>query len=134
MQDLPASPQREPDVDAAPPDGRCRKTRRDDVNAAELLSDASVPVKVIEVAPDLPEGMSLDDVEVIATRSTFRLAQRRASYEILEYRCPVIKVSAESAPQATPAPATLFDGSLAHVSFIAGMLVDKFCYHLPLYR
>lgn len=37
-------------------------------------------------------------------------------------------------PRATPAPATLFDGSLADVSFIAGLLVDRFCYHLPLYR
>ncbi len=78
--------------------------------------------------------MSLDDVEVITTRSTFRLAQRRASYQVLEYRCPVIKVSADAVPQAASAPATLFDGSLADVSFIAGMLVDKFCYHLPLYR
>ncbi|QJR00654.1 IS66 family transposase [Halomonas sp. PGE1] len=134
MQDLPAPPPPEPDEDASPAKTPSRKTRRDAVNDTGLRFDASVPVKVIEVAPDLPEGMSLDDVEVIATRSTFRLAQRRASYEILEYRCPVIKVSAESAPQATPAPATLFDGSLADVSFIAGMLVDKFCYHLPLYR
>ncbi|SEK46360.1 Transposase [Halomonas daqiaonensis] len=108
--------------------------RRRRVNDTGLRFDASVPFKVIEVAPDLPEGMSLDDVEVIAARSTFRLAQRRASFEVLEYRCPVIKVSADAVPQATPATATLFDGSLADVSFIAGMLVDKFCYHLPLYR
>ncbi|TDO06166.1 transposase IS66 family protein [Halomonas ventosae] len=46
----------------------------------------------------------------------------------------MIKVSKEAAPQATSAPPTLFDGSLADVSFIAGMLVDTFCCHLPLYR
>ena len=134
MQDLPAPPPPEPDEDASPAKTPSRKTRRDAVNDTGLRFDASVPVKVIEVAPDLPEGMSLDDVEVIATRSTFRLAQRRASFEVLEYRCPVFKVSKAAPPQATSAPATLFDGSLADVSFIAGLLVDKFCYHLPLYR
>ena len=34
----------------------------------------------------------------------------------------------------TPAPANVLDKSVADVSFLAGMLVDKFCYHLPLYR
>ncbi|MGM0985010.1 MAG: hypothetical protein ACQEXG_16605 [Pseudomonadota bacterium] len=134
MEDLPAPPPPDLDEDDPPAMKPRRKARQNAVNDTGLRFDDSVPVKVIEVAPDLPDGVSLDDVDVIATRSTFRLAQRRASYEILEYRCPVIKVSAEAVPQATPAPATLFDGSLADVSFIAGMLVDKFCDHLPLYR
>ena len=133
MEDLPVPPPPEPEKDTSASTPR-RKTRKGAVNDTGLRFGDSVPVKVIEVAPDLPEGMSLDDVDVIATRSTFRLAQRRASYEVLKYRCPVIKVSADAVPQATPAPATLFDGSLADVSFIAGLLVDKFCYHLPLYR
>lgn len=133
MEDLPVPPPPEPEQDASPAMPR-RKARQGAVNDTGLRFDDTVPVKVIEVAPDLPDGVSLDDVEVITTRSTFRLAQRRASYQVLEYRCPVFKVSAEAVPQATPAPATLFDGSLTDVSFIAGMLVDKFCYHLPLYR
>jgi transposase len=48
--------------------------------------------------------------------------------------CPLIKVTADRTPQATSASATLFDGSLADVSFIAGMLMDKFSHHLPLFR
>lgn len=31
-------------------------------------------------------------------------------------------------------PLTVFDKSIADVSFLAGMLVDKFVFHLPLYR
>jgi transposase len=31
-------------------------------------------------------------------------------------------------------PANVLEGSFADVSFLAGMLIDKFCYHLPLYR
>ena len=134
MEDLPVPPPPESDEDTSPTKTPRRKARQNAVNDTGLRFDASVPVKVIEVAPGLPDGVSLDDVEVITTRSTFRLAQRRASYQVLEYRCPVIKVSADAVPQATSAPATLFDGSLADVSFIAGLLVDKFCYHLPLYR
>ena len=33
-----------------------------------------------------------------------------------------------------PAPVGVIEGSRADVSFIAGMVVDKFAYHLPLYR
>ena len=33
-----------------------------------------------------------------------------------------------------PAPSAVFESSLADVSLLAGLLVDKFVYHLPLYR
>ena len=109
---------------------RRKKTRDGAVNDTGLRFDEGVPVRIIEVAPpaDLADGA------IIATHSTFRLAQRRASYEVLEYRTPVIKTAPEAAPQTTPVPGTIFTGSLADVSFLAGMIVDKFCYHLPLYR
>jgi len=34
----------------------------------------------------------------------------------------------------TPAPAGVLDKCAADVSLLAGMLIDKFSYHLPLYR
>ena len=109
---------------------RRKKTRDGAVNETGLRFDESVPVRVIDVAP--PAG--LEDGDVIAVHSTFRLAQRRASYEVLEYRCPVIKTPASGKPQTTPVPGSIFTGSLADVSFLAGMLVDKFAFHIPLYR
>ena len=109
---------------------RRKKTRNGAVNDTGLRFDDSVPVRVIDVAP--PEG--LEDGEVIATHSTFRLAQRRASYEVLEYRAPVIKPRNSATPQTTPVPGAIFTGSLADASFLAGMLVDKFAFHIPLYR
>ncbi|MGH9485161.1 MAG: IS66 family transposase [Terriglobales bacterium] len=99
------------------------------VNDTGLRFDASVPVRVIEVPT--PTGWQ---GEVIATHSTFRLAQRRAAYEILEYRCPVLRQAGTGTLQTTPIPAAIFAGSVADVSFLAGMLVDKFASHLPLYR
>jgi transposase len=108
-----------------------RKKRRDGaVNDTGLRFDDSVPVRVINVAPpaDLADG------EVIATHSTYRLAQRRASYEVLEYRYPVIKTPESDKPQTAPVPANVLEGSVADVSFLAGLVVDKFAFHLPLYR
>lgn len=107
-----------------------KKARDGAVNDTGLRFDANVPVRVVEVAP--PEG--LEDGEVIGVRSTFRLAQRRASFVIIEYRCPVIKPKGADKPVTTPAPGNVFAGSLADVSLLAGMTVDKFLFHLPLNR
>ena len=48
---------------------------------------------------------------------------------MLYFRLVIIKFSIT-----TPAPASVFEGSMADVSVLAGLLVDKFAYHLPLYR
>lgn len=68
-----------------------------------------------------------------------RLAQRPGSYVVLEYTTPVVKPKVlEEGTEidiiTTPFPATVFEGTIADVSLLAGMLVDKFIYHLPLYR
>jgi len=65
---------------------------------------------------------------------SFRLAQRPGSYVVLKYVRPVIKRTDSNQLHCAPAPAGVFDASRADVSFVAGLLVDKFAYHLPLYR
>lgn len=106
------------------------KDRDNAANDAGLRFDDSVPRRVIEVPP--PEGCDAD--ELVATRSTFRLAQRRAGYEVLEYRHPVLKERSSGELTSVPAPRNVFEGSVFDVSFAAGVLLDKFCSHLPLYR
>ena len=66
-----------------------------------------------------------------------RLEQGRffpGSYVILKYVRPVIKRRDTQALSCPAAPSGVLEGSRADVSFIAGLLVDKLCYHLPLYR
>ena len=63
-----------------------------------------------------------------------RLAQRPGSYVVLEYRRPVLRHKPSRQLMEVPAPSAMFEGSLADVSLLAGILVDKFAYHLPLYR
>ena len=67
-------------------------------------------------------------------RITYRLAQRPAAYVVLKYIQPVVKRKSDGQIFTIPAPDGLWSGSLADVSVVAGMLVDKFVYHLPLYR
>jgi transposase len=114
---------------------RTTKRRGDDcVTDQGLRFDDSVPVEVIEVpAPEL-DGPEAEQYEIIDHKVTRRLAQRPGSYVVLEYRRPVLKHRPSQSLVTGAAPTGVFDGSLADVSLLAGILVDKFCYHLPLYR
>jgi transposase len=105
------------------------------VNDQGLRFDETVPVETIHLGPspalaEVPENKQA----LIAEKVSYRLAQRPGSYVILKYVRPVIKRLDTDELITTPAPANVLDKSLADVSFLAGMLVDKFVYHLPLYR
>jgi len=103
------------------------KDRGNAVNDTGLRFDDDVPQRVIDV-PAAADG------EVVDVHTTCRLAQRPASYEVLVYRQPVVKDAEQDTVTTTAAPANVFEGSCFDVSFAAGVMVDKFCFHLPLYR
>jgi len=102
--------------------------------SALFFDDKKVPVQVIEIANPEIDGLDQADYEVIGEKVSHRLAQRPGSYVILKYVRPVIKRRDTQTISCPPAPVGVIDGSRADVSFIAGMLVDKFAYHQPLYR
>ena len=111
------------------------KQRGDDcVTDTGLRFDDRVPVEVIELSAPQLLGPDADRYEVIDHKVTRRLAQRPGSYVVLEYHRPVIRAKDSPTLMEVPAPSAVFEGSLADVSLLAGLLVDKFCYHLPLYR
>jgi transposase len=99
-----------------------------------LFFDASVPVQLIEVPNPETEGLAEDEYEVIGEKISHRLAQRPGSYVILKYVRRVIKRRIDQSLHCPPAPQGVLDNSRADVSFIAGLIVDKFIYHQPLYR
>jgi transposase len=109
------------------------KKRRDEECVTEqgLRFDESVPVETIELS--VPEANE-EDYEIIGEKVTHRLAQRPGSYVVLRYVRPVVKRKADGAVLNVPAPDALWEGSVADVSVVAGVLTDKFCFHLPLYR
>jgi transposase len=100
----------------------------------ELRFDPSVPVEVIAVPNPEMAGLTEAEYEVIGEKVTYRLAQRPGAYVILKYVRPVIKRKATAALSCPPAPPAVLEKSFADVSFLAGLLVDKLRYHLPLYR
>ena len=95
---------------------------------------AKVPVEVIVVPNVEVAGLDPADYEVIGEKVSHRLAQRPGSYVILKYVRPLIKLRATQALCCPAAPVGVLDGCRADVSFIAGMIIDKFAYHQPLYR
>ena len=95
---------------------------------------AVVPVEVIEVPNPEIEGLSKESYEVVREKVSYRLAQRPGSYVVLEYRRQVVKLKEEKRLVSPSAPPAVLEKSVADVSFLAGLLIDKFCYYLPLYR
>ena len=110
--------------------GTGKKQRDDDcLNDTGLRFTADVPVEVIEDLPPELTGPEADQYEVIGSKTTYRLAQRASRYVVLKCERPVFRRKGTEKPVTTPAPFNVLDNSLADVS-----LVDRFQFHLPLYR
>jgi transposase len=99
-----------------------------------FFDETRVPVETIELAAPQAAGLAPEEFEVVSYKDSYRLAQRPGSYVVLKYRRPVIKLRASQALVCAAAPVSVIEGSRAEVSFVAGVLIDKFAYHLPLYR
>jgi transposase len=103
-------------------------------DAQPFFDEAKVPVEVIEVPNPAIAQLAAADYEIVGEKVTHRLAQRPGAYVVLKYVRQVIKRRDTGVLLCAPAPAGVIEGSRADVSFIAGMMVDKLVYHLPLYR
>ena len=113
---------------------RKKKSRDGCVTGEGLRFDASVPVQDVEIVPPELQGEHADDYEIVRYETTHLLAQRPGSSVILRERRPVLKRKSDQSLITPPAPARILDNCMADVSFLAGLLIDKFLYHLPLYR
>lgn len=131
---LPPAAVAPPPQTVAPHTRRAGKAPGEAAEALPFFDATRVPVEVIDVAPPELTGLSADQYEVIGYKDSYRLAQRPGSYVVLHYRRPVIKRRDSQTLSCPPAPGGVLDGSRADVSFLAGLLLDKFAYHLPLYR
>ena len=132
-------PDTQPDVPGKTVAGHTRRASRTDFaqskdESALFFDETRVPVETITLANPETEGLTAEQFEVIGEKVSHRLAQRPGSYVILKYVRPVIKRRDTQTIHCPAAPAGVIDGSRADVSFIAGLITDKFCYHQPLYR
>jgi transposase len=113
---------------------RSQTARANTDDTGLFFDESKVPVEVIHVNnPELDE-VAPEDKELIGEKISYRLAQRPGSYVVLKYIRPVVKRRDTQIISCPLAPVSVLDNSRADVSFIAGMLIDKFLYHQPLYR
>ena len=110
------------------------KASAEEAGDSGLKFDGTVPVEVIEVTDPAIEALPADQHEAIGEKVTYRLGQRPGSYVVLKYVRRVLKHKETGAIHCPPAPAGVFERCHADVSFLAGLLIDKFRSHLPLYR
>ncbi len=111
------------------------KVRPEDcVTDTGLRFDDSVPQKTIRLPVMELNGLTPDQYEQIDVKVYHRLAQRPASYVVIRYEQPVVKLKQDQKIVSAITPMSVLERSIADVSFLVGMLVDKFQYHLPLYR
>jgi transposase len=118
---------------------RSRPVESVDGESQNLFFDEEVvPVELVEIANPEIEGLREDEYEIVGERISHRLAQKPNVYVILKYVRKVIKLkhaqAGEKAICCPSLPVQVFEKSHADVSFLSGLLIDKFQYHLPLYR
>ncbi|MCB0333775.1 MAG: IS66 family transposase [Bdellovibrionales bacterium] len=117
-----------------------RSHRQNEVKFSEseskLKFDERVPVEVVQVSNPALEGLSEDEYEVIGEEVAHKLAQSPGAYRVIKYVRPVVKIKSSGKISTAPVTraASVIERGIAEVSFITGLLLDKFQYHLPLYR
>jgi len=109
---------------------RRRRPKSEESDDGDVRFDDSVPVE--EIRLDDPE-LEAGEGEVVTEKVTCKLAQRPASYVVLKYVRRVVKRQ-DGTLSCPPAPVAVLGKSVADVSLLACMAIDKFRYHLPLYR
>lgn len=113
----------------------CRKSNQsksEDCLSSRLKFDESVPVEEVHIKDPELEALSKDQVEIIGENISYKLAQRSA-YVVIKTVRTTWKKKGEDAIKRAPLPRVI-ERSIADVSFLAGLAVDKHCHHLPLYR
>ena len=116
-----------------------RKVAQSDLAESEAESlpffdESKVPVETITMVNEQCAGLAEDQFKVIGEKISYRLAQRPGSYVVLKYVRQVIKHIGTQKISCPAAPRGVIEGSRADVSLGAGILIDKFVYHQPLYR
>lgn len=92
--------------------GKAKKQRPQDcATDAGLRFTDEVPIEVIKVTPPELEGAEAYQYEVIDTQVRHKLAQRPASYVVLQYEIPILKRRVPKDEPSTQAASTSHTGT-----------------------
>jgi len=93
-----------------------------------------VRIEVVKLPNPATLGLDPSEYEVIDTRIQDKLCQEKGSYYVIRYEQPVVKLKNTGETKSPPAVERVIDSSIADVSVLVGLCIDKGLYHLPLYR
>ncbi|MCP5322323.1 MAG: IS66 family transposase [Pseudomonadales bacterium] len=113
---------------------RQRKVRDAAVNDSGLRFGPDVTRDVVTIVDPAIAAVPEDRRELVSERVSYRRGATPGQLRDHRVPLPDRKLVEEQRIVSTPAPASVLERCVADVSLLAGMLVDKFCYHLPLYR
>jgi len=113
---------------------RRKHPEREVPDESGLRFDDTVPVRTIEIPNPEIDALPEDARTDVTEKVTYRIAQEPGAYVVLKLVRKVVKRADTGALSCPPAPPSVLEKSYADVSLLAGMLIDKFRYHLPLYR
>ena len=113
---------------------RAREKPTDTESEARVRFDDSVPVDVTVIFPDEVQGLDDDAFDVIGEKVTERLVQIPTQYRVERTIRKTCKIKQTGKLHTAPAPDAVIERSFADATLLAGMITDKFQYHLPLYR
>jgi transposase len=106
----------------------------DEVNDSGIRFNPDVPVHEIVLSCAQLDGPDAAQYEVIGYKESVKLARQPGSHVILKYRRPVVRHKGDGQLVSTTAQPGVLDHAQVEVSMLAGMAIDRFVYHVPLYR
>jgi transposase len=110
----------------------CRKNPTEMDEGEKTRFSENVPVDEVVLLPKEVEGLPEDAYEVIGEKVTERLAYTPVQYRVKRTIRKTVKLKEEIFT--APAPQAVIERSFADVTLLAGLITDKFQYHIPLYR
>ena len=99
-----------------------------------LRFNESVDIEVVTCENPAIKDLSPDQYEVLGVETVDKLCQRKSSYFVRRYERPRIKIKETKKIVEPPPSPSVIRGSFMEPEFLAGIVVDKILYHLPLYR
>ncbi len=123
-----------PDSEVTIPEHKRRKRRERRFEDKPPQFDPSVEVKTVQISDPTVPPEERDKYTKVGEKVSFTLVQRPGAYYVVRYEREVLKRKDDGQFSCPPAPSSVLEGSRVDVSFLAGMVVDKLAYHMPLYR
>ena len=134
MLDLPKEPPSDSDtVESLDKKYRKKKTSVDDKSTGGARFDENVPTIEVPVEDPNVAGVDPENLTVIETRYSDRIVAL-PPFARLRMVIQTTKNELTGEVSRPEVPKGVWDQCCADVSFLAKLVTDKFCYHLPLYR